>query len=848
MLTATSVEDGIPYGPWIDLARQYVAQAPTELLRRLLGGYASEFARLVPDIAAKLGTIPPSKPLGEQEDKIRLYEAVTQFFVSISTETPLLLMFDDIQLIDQASLDLLEYFVRSTVSFRVLTLCSYPSDAISTQSPLYQMLMKFNKQRLLETVLVKNLNREETANLIQQIFAEQELSVEFSDLIFQRTGGNPFFVEEVLRAMVEDGTIFRTDKGWDRKPIQEIVVPESVKTTLRSRLTKLGPEATSMLTMAAVIGPDFDFEVLREVTQENDEKLLQKLEATIAQGLIVEVPHEKSRFRFADNRIRELLLDDLIEIRRARYHLKIGEAMEKVYSKSLERNTQGVAYHFTEGGDSERAIKYSIMAGETSMAVHAYEPAILAFKRSLDLIDLEGGRDKEKAKVLEKLAGCYAHSGQFQESIQSYEQSLTMYERLNDSVSYARTCQGLGVSIQIAKGYAGNREAIEILKRGLKHLEGEPDSYEAATIYAQLSNYHSFIDEWDEATKWIGKAEEVGEKTRNYVAITDALAFRGSFLTDTGKIDDGLPLWHKALEVALKHELYDDAIVCLVNLAIYTYPRDLGKAREFGVRRLELCKQVNDISGVAGGLRYLAFLDWLKGDWTAAKDGIRKTFEIWERLGLPTTDTITYMVEILLSLEMDSLEKAESEAQRAIESTKESPKITDIVLGHLGLGLVREAQGRLEEAERNYLQCVDAFKKWEFTSFPLFHIETLIHLASIAAKRGDLLKAREYSQWAKRLAEQLLSDAGLAMATQGEALVLAAAGDKKAAEETYRKCLNLWEKAGWPYYHAKAMIEYSDTADKATARQNLEHASQILSRLGATRALEKLQTKLSTLS
>ena len=363
-----------------------------------------------------------------------------------------------------------------------------------------------------------------------------------------------------------------------------------------------------------------------------------------------------------------------------------------------------------------------------------------------------------------------------------------------------------------------------------------------------MSNYHSFIDEWDEATKWIGKAEEVGEKTRNYVAITNALAFRGSFLTDTGKIDDGLPLWHKALEVAIQHELYDDAIVCLVNLAIYSYPRNLAKAREYGVRRLELCKQVNDISGVAGGLRYLAFLDWLKGDWTAAKDEIKRTFEIWNPLGLPVTDSITYMVEVLLSLEMESLEKTESEAQRAIESTKGSPKITDIVFGRFGLGLIREAQGKWEEAERNYLQCVDAFKKWEFTSFPLFHIETLVHLASIAAKRGDLQKARENTQWAKRLAEQLQSNAGLAMASQGEALVLAAAGDKEAAKETYQKCLDLWERAGWPYYQAKAIIEYSDMVDKGTARQKLEHATQILRRLGATRTLEKVQTKLSTLS
>ena len=92
-----SASESLQYAPWIEMARQYVAATPGEVLRRMLGSYASEFVRLVPDIAAKLGTIPSSKPLGEQQDKIRLYEAVTQFFITICNDSPLVLLFDDMQ-------------------------------------------------------------------------------------------------------------------------------------------------------------------------------------------------------------------------------------------------------------------------------------------------------------------------------------------------------------------------------------------------------------------------------------------------------------------------------------------------------------------------------------------------------------------------------------------------------------------------------------------------------------------------------------------------------------------------------------------------------------------------------
>ena len=159
VLTGSGLEAGPPYVPWVEVARQYVAHAPAELLRRMLGRNASEFVKLVPDIATKLGTILLSRPLGEQQDKMRFYEVVTQFFISICTDSPLLLLFDDMQWADQSSLDLFEYLVRSSGNLRVLTVCCFRSEDVQPDSPLYRSLMKLNRQRLLETIEVRNLGK-----------------------------------------------------------------------------------------------------------------------------------------------------------------------------------------------------------------------------------------------------------------------------------------------------------------------------------------------------------------------------------------------------------------------------------------------------------------------------------------------------------------------------------------------------------------------------------------------------------------------------------------------------------------------------------------------------------------
>jgi class 3 adenylate cyclase/tetratricopeptide (TPR) repeat protein len=847
VLTGSASEGGLPYGPWIEAARQYVAQTPSELLRRMLGPRASELVKLVPDIVVKLGSIPPSKPLGEEQDKIRFYEAVTQFFISICTESPLLLLFDDMQMVDQPSLDLFEYFARSAGNLHVLTAYAYRSEDIQLEGPLYRSLMKLNRQRLLETIQVKNLNKEETVELIKRTFGEQTVTPEFADLIYGRTGGNPFFVEEVLRSLVEDGTIFRTETRWDMKPIQEIILPESVKSVLKSRLAKLAPETTNTLTMASVVGSEFELSILREVTQIQEDTLLDQLKIAVDSGLIQEVP-SKDAFRFPDNRIRELLSGEVLQSRRRRYHIKIAEAIEKAYSKNIEAQAEAIGNHFWEGGERERTIKYSLMAGDRNRTIHAYDQAISDYKRAVNAIDLEENKEKEREGILEKLAESYFFAGQFQNAIQAYQRELAILEQLNDSRACARACLALARTYGRAETPgAGSIKARQILKRGLTYLGEETESFEAASIYGRLANLHGIMDEWDEALTWAEKAREVGNKTSNYSAVAEALAMKGSFLTDTGKIDEGLPLWQQALDLAMKNEEYDLICSFLSNLTFYTYPRNLAKAREFAVRHYEHHKRVNDILGESGALYLLSFLDLLSGDWKNAFDEWKRSAEIVKRLGLPSYVDFESQCGWMW-LMMGDLQQAQTHLQNALRLLTEDSKITITVGVHLGLGILRLAQDMEDEARTHLEACVNSFKKWEYTTQPLYHIETLLHLTSIYAKKKEIEKARESSQWARRLAETLKSDAGLAMASQAEAALLTATGDWEGAEGAYLKSLSLWEKASWPYYHAKALVAYSDAIGQGNpeeSKKHLQEAVEIFRKLGAKRDLEKAEAKLT---
>jgi tetratricopeptide (TPR) repeat protein len=848
VLSGDASEAGLPYAPWVELARQYVATAPGELLRRMLGGYASELVKLVPDLAAKLGTIPSSKPLGERADKIRFYEAVTQFFISISTESPLLLLFDDMQSSDQSSLELLEHFVRSTSNLRVLTACAYRAEETPADSPLYRTLMRFNRQRLLETVQVKNLSREETTELIKQTFGEQTISPEFADLLHHRTGGNPFFVEEVLRSLVEDGIIFRTKEKWDRKPIQEIILPESVRSVLKSRLARLQPETLNALSMASVIGSEFDFEVLREVSQLEEDTLLQRLEAAFSAGLVQQVPRQRTIFKFSDDRIKELLLNDLIPIRKAKYHFRIAEAMQKVYSKNLEGQAESLANHFSEGGDTEQTVRYSIMAGNRNVAVYAYEQAIQNFKGALDVLETQTGKDEKKAAVLEKLARTLDLAGQERESCKYYEQALPIFEQLQDFKACTRITVGLSKALFRSKP-SGAQDALQMLKRNLKYLEEDPESFEAAEFYSVLMWWLRAMGRRDEAMIWNEEAQRAGEKSNNFSAVSDALTNEGFYLLGAGRFDEAMQLLEKACELALQHEQYMQASQNLCNLSIAVLGKDLVKARALALQALELNERhIRSPRYEASAYSLLSMVHWLSGDWILALDEINKALDIADRLGFMNDNIVVGEVDrARYFLHMGDFKKAEKylETSKAKQSTSlDHQSYFNQVLGEL-----RFEQGRVEDAKQHLESCLKAIREWKLKRTFTPDVEPLLSLTSIYIKLGQPEEARATSDLAKSLGERYPWSAfSLAEALQAEAAALLAGGNRKAAEEAYLKSLASWEKAGWPYYKAKALVAYSESIAQTNpdqSRKHLEEAAEIFKKLGAKRDLEKAQAKLS---
>ena len=232
--------DGVPpYILWKEVIKDYLEACTPEQLYRVVGYYPAEVAKLVPEISQKLRSIPQSFPISPEQEQNRLFEAVSQFVTNISRETPLLVVLDDLQWTDPSSLLLLHYLARDVQKSSLLLLGAYRSTDIDSKHPLTPVLAELKRERLPQSVSLKRMSLENTSEMIRQIFEQDDIPPEFCRLVYDKTRGNPFFVEEVIESLKEEGVIYREENRWEIKEISEIEFPETVKSVLKTRFARL---------------------------------------------------------------------------------------------------------------------------------------------------------------------------------------------------------------------------------------------------------------------------------------------------------------------------------------------------------------------------------------------------------------------------------------------------------------------------------------------------------------------------------------------------------------------------------------------------------------------------------
>ena len=386
-----------PYLPTIEHLEEAARQVAPDAFRRALGENAPEIAKLMPELRVRYPDIPEPVTLPPEQERHYLLRGLSEFVERAARTTPLILVFEDLHWADESTLLLVQHMAQRLAHVPILVLGTYRDAELKPGRPLAAVLPALLRQRLAEEIVLRRLGEDGVAALLEGR-AGSKPPAELVALVYAETEGNPFFVEEVFRHLHESGKLFDESGQWRTGVrIGDTEVPRSVGLVIGQRLERVSDACRRILTIAALAGKTFRFDLITGFPDVDENAVLDALEEAVSATLIEDVSTEReARYAFIHEQIRQTLLSLLSTARRQRLHLRMADALEAVYGDDADAHAPDIAYHLHQAGaaaDRNRTARWLIRAAERALDALAFEDALRdldAARTVLATADTEG--------------------------------------------------------------------------------------------------------------------------------------------------------------------------------------------------------------------------------------------------------------------------------------------------------------------------------------------------------------------------------------------------------------------------------------------------------------------------
>jgi tetratricopeptide (TPR) repeat protein len=786
----------------------------------------------------------PRTDLAGSQDQQRLYWEITGFLQALAAENPLALLVDDLHWVDAASLDLLLHLARHTGSDRILLLATYRDVEINRQHPLEGALRDLQREDLVERIPIRRLQQSNTAALMAATMGEDHVSDEFAALVFHRTEGNPFFIQQVMRMLVERGDVYHEGDHWARKAVQEIDVPESIRSVVGQRLSCLTEETQELLREASILGQMFSFDDLEAMTARTEQDLERALEEAARAGLLREI--DRDGYAFDHALTQQSLYGELPTRRRRRLHLAAGEAIERTSEQKRQGRAAELAWHFLEGDAPERALRWGLAAGIGAEAVFAHHDAELHYRTALQLAR-ELGDTAREVEALEKLGNVLFMLARYREELDMLQPALQIYRETGDLEGEMRAAAAIGWAyFEVAR----RREGVDILTPVLRHWEAsEGDSSSAAAaLHVSLGNLYWADGNSDEALSLFVRGAELAAAAGDTRLLGLAESRRGVQLQGMARADEALEAYDRSIALSEVTGDLDTLSRTLNNRSMIFrfYRSDRTRANADLERQIEVARRLGKPAHLAFALKALGQQRWVEGDWVQAQALFDEAAWIARRLGVSRSSEAISLAAMLRLLKGE-VESATRELDECVKSGKQR-KDSDLVVSaqeflarwDLLMHRPAEARRRMEDV----LNDPDIEEQFRLMPRSL--------LATALARVGELDQANE------------LVDVGLAEARRSN--FPPALSQWSMAMGNVRACQSRWDDAraafheactvthsgGAIFFEALALHDFALmevlAGDHAAARARFEEELQQLRSMGAVPLIELTEQELAHLA
>jgi len=535
----SEAELSLPYLPFLEAIGNRLGSEDAAALRERLGSAADDLAQLFP----QLGHARPST--ADIQSKLRLFEAILIFLLDAARGRALLLVLEDLQWADPATRELLDYMTRRLRSSNVLVLATYRMDEMHRKHPLVPTIQGWRRSGQAEFIELQALSSAALADMVCAIFEEDQVSNEFRDYLYERSEGNPFVVEEMLRDAIDSGDIFQTDRGWDRKAVGEMRIPHTVRATILHRLERLRREDVEVLFAASVIGRSVDLATLNAVTGMSEAAVLSALETCINFQLLEEDERAPGRYRFRHALTREAVYEDMIVPRRQQLHARVAEVLQS----RPNRAAIDLAHHLLMAGRYEQAVGMCIEAAEHALSGHAYRDAADLFERAAPHVT----DSVERGRLLCRAGEAYWYNTEPAASRRLLEEGIASLEEAGLTVEAA------GHRVLLGRCFWELLRpdlAREQFNKARDILEAQGPSEALAIAYIRLSGLASFDRGAGSGLEDALRAAEIAEQAGSGLALAWSWNFVALAEMGLGEVEAGFRHLEESFQAARKGD-YD---------------------------------------------------------------------------------------------------------------------------------------------------------------------------------------------------------------------------------------------------------------------------------------------------
>lgn len=804
------------YHPWADILRAYFGiKSDDDVAYRIAllekGMQEIEEPLWSPVIADVLGLDVPENNLTRAIDpklrRQRIMDITIKLLRHRAAQTPLMVVVEDAHWADPASMALINYVTRNIAEYPIVLLLPHRPD---------ENLPDWTHYDYATNLALGDLSDEACLEIVRGMIGDIVLPENLRRLILSKGGGNPFFVEEVVRVLIANQVITKRVSGeWVLSGnLEDLSLPDTVHGMIISRIDRLLEIDRRILRVASVIGRIFAFQVVSRVHNYGvtENAIREHLNQLGKIGLTELAELEALLYRFKHLTTREVVYESLSFEQRRTLHRNIGNFLERLYANSLGEQVDLLAYHYFEGQDWMKAIEYNLRTARHAQREFANDTAVEAYRRVLQAADAvaESGKDTSAARLEahESLGDVLTLMGQFDEALEHLSQARQLVENAGDTPHLA------DIFRKISAVYERRSEfdtAFAWLERGLKQLNGTTPQIERAQLLllgvglARRQGKNEVAVEWSEKT--LHEAAQIKSDTSEQVV---AQAY--------------------------------------YNLAgIYTRYGDFERAVQFCGRSIESYQKINDEVGLSHAYNNLGNVYSDLGDWEQATEAFEKSLAVKEKIG----DILYqgFIANNLANIQMNrgNWEEAEKLFLQSLEIWKQLGASLPNAVTSSNLGQLRLHQRKFTEAELLFATSEDIFAEIDSEDF-LPELER--RWAEYYLLTGDADAALKHIRHSLQLAvqQEVKLEEGMSLRVLG--LVQMAQKQQKPAEISLQRSLKILEGLDSTYELAKtkaALGRLYAECDPGVAREYFQQAAEVFESLGAKADLEDTQSRLNKL-